>query len=324
MPNRKGNMKKEDLRIIYMGTPDFAVESLRALIEGGYNVVAVVTMPDKPIGRHGSVLQPSPVKQYAVEHGLKVLQPEKLKDPTFVDELRSLKADLQIVVAFRMLPEIVWSMPPLGTFNAHASLLPKYRGAAPINWAVINGETETGITTFFLKHEIDTGDIIQQVRIPINDTDNVEVVHDKLMELSGRLVTETVDNILAGTVQSIPQDKFKDVPLTPAPKIFRDTCRINWDQPTKKVYDFIRGLSPYPAAWTTLDGKSVKIYLAEKETSGTLKPAGTLETDGKTFLRAATTDGWLNIKILQFEGKKRMPVTDLLRGLKIAQDAFFI
>ena len=169
-----------------MGTPDFAVESLRALIEGGYNVVAVVTMPDKPIGRHGSVLQPSPVKQYAVEHGLKVLQPEKLKDPAFVDELRSLKADLQIVVAFRMLPEIVWSMPPLGTFNAHASLLPKYRGAAPINWAVINGETETGITTFFLKHEIDTGDIIQQVRIPINDTDNVEVVHDKLMELSGR------------------------------------------------------------------------------------------------------------------------------------------
>lgn len=306
-----------------MGTPDFAVESLRALVEGGYNVVAVVTMPDKPMGRHGSVLQPSPVKQYAVAHGLKVLQPEKLKDPAFVEELRSLHADLQIVVAFRMLPEIVWSMPRFGTFNAHASLLPKYRGAAPINWAVINGDTETGITTFFLKHEIDTGDIIQQVHIPIHDTDNAETVHDKLMILSGQLVTETVNNILAGTVVSIPQDRFKDVPLTPAPKIFRDTCRINWNQPTKKVYDFIRGLAPYPAAWTTLDGKSVKIYETEKEPAGTSQPAGTLDTDGKNTLRVATADGWLNIKVLQLEGKKRMPVTDLLRGLKIAESAFF-
>ena len=274
-------MTKEDLRIVYMGTPDFAVESLRALIEGGYNVVAVVTMPDKPVGRHGSVLQPSPVKQYALEHGLKVMQPEKLKDPAFVEELRSLKADLQIVVAFRMLPEIVWSMPPLGTFNAHASLLPKYRGAAPINWAIINGETETGITTFFLKHEIDTGDIIQQVRIPIADTDNVEVVHDKLMLLSGQLVTQTIDNILAGTVTSIPQDQIKDIPLTPAPKIFRDTCRIDWNQPTKRIYDFIRGLSPYPAAWTTLDGKSVKIYEAEKEIATPSCEPGTIVSDGK-------------------------------------------
>ncbi|MDE5999684.1 MAG: methionyl-tRNA formyltransferase [Bacteroidaceae bacterium] len=317
-------MTKEDLRIIYMGTPDFAVESLRALVEGGYNVVAVVTMPDKPMGRHGSVLQPSPVKQYAAAHGLKVLQPEKLKDPAFVEELRSLHADLQIVVAFRMLPEVVWSMPRLGTFNAHASLLPKYRGAAPINWAVINGDTETGITTFFLKHEIDTGDIIQQVRIPIHDTDNAEMVHDKLMKLSGQLVTETVNNILAETVVSIPQDRFKDVPLTPAPKIFRDTCRINWNQPTKKVYDFIRGLAPYPAAWTTLDGKSVKIYETEKEPAGTPQPAGTLDTDGKNTLRVATADGWLKIKVLQLEGKKRMPVTDLLRGLKIAESAFFV
>lgn len=307
-----------------MGTPDFAVESLRALVEGGYNVVAVVTMPDKPMGRHGSVLQPSPVKLYAVAHGLKVLQPEKLKDPAFVEELRSLHADLQIVVAFRMLPEIVWSMPRFGTFNAHASLLPQYRGAAPINWAVINGDTETGITTFFLKHEIDTGDIIQQVRIPIHDTDNAETVHDKLMILSGQLVTETVNNILAGTVVSIPQDRFKNVPLTPAPKIFRDTCRINWNQPAKKVYDFIRGLAPYPAAWTTLDGKSVKIYETEKEPAGTLQPAGTLDTDGKNTLRVATADGWLNIKVLQLEGKKRMPVTDLLRGLKIAESAFFV
>ncbi|MBR6036627.1 MAG: methionyl-tRNA formyltransferase [Bacteroidaceae bacterium] len=317
-------MTKEDLRIVYMGTPDFAVESLRALIEGGYNVVAVVTMPDKPVGRHGSVLQPSPVKQYALEHGLKVMQPEKLKDPAFVEELRSLKADLQIVVAFRMLPEIVWSMPPLGTFNAHASLLPKYRGAAPINWAIINGETETGITTFFLKHEIDTGDIIQQVRIPIADTDNVEVVHDKLMLLSGQLVTQTIDNILAGTVTSIPQDQIKDIPLTPAPKIFRDTCRIDWNQPTKRIYDFIRGLSPYPAAWTTLDGKSVKIYEAEKEIATPSCEPGTIVSDGKKTLKVATADGWLNIKTLQLEGKKRMPVSDLLRGLKIQENAFFL
>ena len=307
-----------------MGTPDFAVESLRALVEGGYHVVAVVTMPDKPVGRHGSVLQPSPVKQYAVEHGLKVMQPEKLKDPAFVEELRSLKADLQIVVAFRMLPEIVWSMPPLGTFNAHASLLPKYRGAAPINWAVINGETETGITTFFLKHEIDTGDIIQQVHIPIEETDNVEVIHDKLMVLSGKLVTETVDNIIAGTVTSIPQDQFKDVPLTPAPKIFRDTCRINWNQPTKLIYDFIRGLSPNPAAWTTLDGKSVKIYETEKELLTPHHAPGTIATDGRNYLKVTTADGWLNIKTLQFEGKKRMPVADLLRGLKLKENAFFM
>lgn len=317
-------MRKEDFRIVYMGTPDFAVESLRALVEGGYHVVAVVTMPDKPVGRHGSVLQPSPVKQYALEQGLKVMQPEKLKDPEFVEELRALKADLQIVVAFRMLPEIVWSMPPYGTFNAHASLLPKYRGAAPINWAVINGETETGITTFFLKHEIDTGDIIQQVHIPIEETDNVEVVHDKLMVLSGKLVTETVDNIIAGTVTSIPQDQFKDVPLTPAPKIFRDTCRINWNQPTKRIYDFIRGLSPYPAAWTTLDGKSVKIYETEKELLTPHHAPGNIATDGRNYLKVATADGWLNIKTLQFEGKKRMPVADLLRGLKLKENAFFM
>ena len=317
-------MTKENLRIIYMGTPDFAVESLRALVEGGYNVVAVVTMPDKPIGRHGSVLQPSPVKQYALEHDLKILQPEKLKDPVFIEELKALKADLQIVVAFRMLPEIVWSMPPLGTFNAHASLLPKYRGAAPINWAVINGETETGITTFFLKHEIDTGDIIQQVRIPIEETDNVEVVHDKLMVLSGKLVTETVDNIITGTIKAIPQDQFKDVPLTPAPKIFRETCRIDWNQSTKHIYDFIRGLSPYPAAWTTLEGKSVKIYEAEKDVATPSGKPGTIVSDGKTNLKVATADGWLNIKTLQLEGKKKMPVTDLLRGLKLKENAFFL
>ncbi len=253
-----------------------------------------------------------------------------------MEELRALKADLQIVVAFRMLPEIVWSMPPLGTFNAHASLLPKYRGAAPINWAVINGETETGITTFFLKHEIDTGDIIQQVKIPIEETDNVEVVHDKLMVLSGKLVTETVDNIIAGTVTSVPQDHFKDVPLTPAPKIFRETCRIDWNQPTKRIYDFIRGLSPYPAAWTTLEGKSVKIY--EAETLSALTGISPVNGESHTGcvpgtislvksphgLCVATADGWLNIKTLQLEGKKKMPVTDLLRGLKIKENAFFV
>lgn len=318
-------MTKESLKIVYMGTPDFAVESLRALVEGGYNIAAVVTMPDKPMGRHGSVLQPSPVKQYALEQGLKIMQPANLKDPQFIEELRSLQADLQIVVAFRMLPEVVWQMPKFGTFNAHASLLPKYRGAAPINWAVINGETETGITTFFLKHEIDTGDIIQQVRIPISETDNVETVHDKLMVLSGKLVTETVDNIIAGTVKSIPQDQFTNVELTPAPKIFRDTCRINWNQPTKKVYDFIRGLSPYPAAWTTLDGKAVKIFEAERETISTPgeKP-GAIQTDGKTYMKVITSDGALNILTLQLEGKRRMPISDLLRGFKLAENTFFV
>lgn len=319
-------MTKEEFRIVYMGTPDFAVESLKALVEGGYNVVAVVTMPDKPMGRHGSVLQPSPVKQYALEKGLKIMQPEKLKDPAFVEELRALKADLQIVVAFRMLPEVVWSMPPYGTFNAHASLLPKYRGAAPINWAVINGDTETGITTFMLKHEIDTGDIIDQVRIPIADTDNVEIVHDRLMELSGKLVTKTVDSIIDGTFKTTLQDSIENAELTPAPKIFRDTCRINWNQPAKKVYDFIRGLSPYPAAWTTLDGKSVKIYEAGIEhnapTDASL-PCGSIMCDGKTYMKVKAEDSWLSIHMLQLEGKKRMPVADLLRGTKFGADARF-
>ena len=264
-------MEKKDLRIVYMGTPEFAVESLKRLVEGGYNVVGVITMPDKPMGRHGSVLQPSPVKAYAVSQGLKVLQPEKLKDEAFLEELRALRADLQIVVAFRMLPEAVWQMPRLGTFNLHASLLPQYRGAAPINWAVINGDTETGITTFFLKHEIDTGEIIDQVRVPIADTDNVGVVYDRLMMLGGDLVLKTVDAILAGNVKTIPQETLSSTePLRPAPKIFKDTCRIDWTKGVKPVYDFIRGLSPYPAAWTELcepDSSPVtmKIYESSKE-----------------------------------------------------------
>ncbi len=316
-------MTKETLRIVYMGTPDFAVESLRALVEGGYNVVAVVTMPDKPMGRHGSVLQPSPVKQYATEHGLKVMQPEKLKDPEFVEELRGLNADLQVVVAFRMLPEVVWSMPRFGTINAHASLLPKYRGAAPINWAVINGETETGVTTFLLKHEIDTGDIIDQVRIPIAESDNVEVVHDRLMALSGELVVKTVDSIIDGTFKTTPQDDIKDVEPTPAPKIFRDTCRIDWNQSTKRIYDFVRGLSPYPAAWTMLAGKSVKIYEVSKNTQNNQDKPGTITSDGKTYLRVQTADGTLDILTLQLEGKKKMPVEDLLRGMQLPENAFF-
>lgn len=320
-------MKKEDLRIVYMGTPDFAVESLRCLVEGGYNVVAVITMPDKPVGRHGSVLQPSPVKQYAVEHGLKVLQPEKLKDEAFVEELRSLKADLQIVVAFRMLPEVVWNMPPMGTFNLHASLLPQYRGAAPINWAVVNGDKETGITTFFLKHEIDTGEVIQQVRVPILEEDNVGDVHDKLMLLGGKLVIETVDNILAGTITSIPQEQMMtDEPLRPAPKIFKDTCRINWNQPVSTIYNFVRGFSPYPAAWTELhqngNVQTLKIFEASKVETPCAHPAGTLISDGKNELKIATADGYLSIKSLQISGKKKMNVKDFLCGFKAAEGSY--
>lgn len=319
-------MTKKDLRIVYMGTPDFAVESLRALVEGGYNVVGVVTGPDKPVGRHGSVLQPTPVKQYAVEHGLHVLQPERLKDEAFIEELRSLRADLQIVVAFRMLPEVVWAMPPLGTFNLHASLLPQYRGAAPINWAVINGDTETGVTTFFLKHEIDTGAVIRQVRVPISDTDCVGDVHDRLMMLGGSVVCDTVDAILDGTAQATPQElMLPDEELRPAPKIFKDTCRIAWGRTSKQVYDFIRGLSPYPAAWTTLiapDGTEqvVKVYEAviiEKPLS--LCPIGTISTDGKTYIHVYTSDGALSIRTLQLAGKKRMSVDDFLRGFRLAE-----
>ncbi len=320
-------MQKEDLRIVYMGTPDFAVESLRQLVDGGYNVVGVITMPDKPMGRHGSVLQPSPVKQYAVEKGLRVLQPANLKDEAFVEELRSLKADLQIVVAFRMLPEVVWNMPPMGTFNLHASLLPQYRGAAPINWAIINGDTETGITTFFLKHEIDTGEVIQQVRVPIADEDNVEVVHDKLMILGGRLVTETVDAILAGTVKPVPQEELislSEEELRPAPKIFKETCRIDWTKGTKAVYDFIRGLSPYPAAWTELtsdDGTSqvLKIFQTEKKFLPHTEKIGTVSSDGKSYLRVALADGYIYIQSLQLAGKKRMPVAVFLRGFKMPE-----
>lgn len=321
-------MDKKDLRIVYMGTPEFAVESLKRLVEGGYNIVGVITMPDKPMGRHGSVLQPSPVKQYAVSQGLKVLQPEKLKNEEFVAGLRSLNADLQIVVAFRMLPEVVWSMPRLGTFNLHASLLPQYRGAAPINWAVINGDTETGITTFFLKHEIDTGEVIDQVRVPIADTDNVEVVYERLMRLGGDLVLKTVDAILEGSVKTIPQEELAQVgELRPAPKIFKETCRIDWTIGVKRIYDFVRGLSPYPAAWTELyqegtDPVMLKIFETEKLFCEHSLAPGTIVTDCKTYFKIASSDGYVNVLSLQLAGKKRMEINDFLRGYRHTEKAY--
>lgn len=314
-------MSKETFKIVFMGTPDFAVESLKALVEGGYNVVGVVTMPDKPMGRHQTELSQSAVKKYAVEKGLPVLQPEKLKDPDFIAALAAWEADLQIVVAFRMLPEVVWAMPPHGTFNLHAALLPQYRGAAPINWAIINGDKQTGITTFFLDHDIDTGKVIQRVPVPILDTDNVEDVHDKLMVLGARLVTETVDNIIADNVQPIPQSELTtDEPLRPAPKIFKDTCRIDWSLGVKRVYDFVRGLAPYPASWTELvfpDGKHqvLKVYGAEKEFCEQINEAvGTVLIEEKSRLKVAMADGYLRLTIIQLAGKKRMAVADFLRG----------
>ena len=316
-------MKKEDLRIVYMGTPEFAVASLKALVEGGYNVVGVITMPDKPMGRHGSVLQSSAVKQYAESVGLPVLQPEKLKNEEFLQQLRAWNADLQIVVAFRMLPEVVWNMPRLGTFNLHASLLPQYRGAAPINWSIIHGDTETGVTTFFLTHEIDTGKIICQKRLPIADTDDVGIVHDKLMAMGADLVVETVDLILEDKTEAVPQEQFyrEGEELRPAPKIFKETCRIDWQQSTKAVYDFIRGLSPYPAAWTELvapDGKCMvlKVYQTEKRLATHTFPVGSIHSDGKSYVDVATADGYIRLLSVQLAGKKRMPIHDFLNGFK--------
>lgn len=318
-------MEKRDLRIVYMGTPEFAVESLRLLVERGYNVVAVVTMPDKPAGR-GHKMQFSPVKQYALEHQLPILQPERLKDPAFIEELRGYRADLQIVVAFRMLPQVVWDMPPMGTFNLHASLLPRYRGAAPINWAIINGEKETGITTFFLTHEIDTGKIIQQKRIAIADTDNVGIVHDKLMVLGAEMVCETVDNILAGTIEPVAQETLEDgTPLPPAPKIFKETCHVDWNHTVEQVYNLVRGLSPYPAAWcewVAPDGQAIGVKIFEasrRECHHDLAP-GTLRTDGKKSIEIACTDGFLRLESLQLSGKKRLSAEELLRGFHLSDE----
>lgn len=317
-------MKKEDLRIVFMGTPEFAVGTLQRLVEGGYHVVAVVTQPDKPVGRHQDTLQPSQVKLYAQAKGLPVLQPVKMKDPEFVEQLRSFQADLQVVVAFRMLPEVVWAMPRFGTFNVHAALLPQYRGAAPINWAVINGETQTGVTTFFLDHDIDTGRIIMQKPFEIEDDFNVENVYDGLMELGAEIAVETIDRILDGDgkVESLPQEEMIPVgtELHPAPKIFKETCEINWNQEAKKVYDFIRGLSPYPGAWTTLvssEGKEtvLKVYAASKTEDITKEPVGELLT-AKNRLMVATGDGLLNLEEVQLAGKKRMKAADFLNGFR--------
>ena len=303
-----------------MGTPDFAVEPLRRLVEAGKNIVAVVTMPDKPAGR-GHKIQFSPVKEYALSVGLPILQPTNLKDPEFIEELRSYQADLQIVVAFRMLPEIVWNMPPLGTFNLHASLLPQYRGAAPINWAVINGETETGITTFFLQHEIDTGNIIMQEKITIAPDDNAGIVHDRLMMLGADLVLKTVEQIESGNISSMPQPEGE---LKAAPKIFKDTCLINFNTTAEAVRNLVRGLAPYPAAWIELTDPSgnttnMKIYEVSKELCTPTHPAGTLICDGKKILKVAVLDGYIHLDQVQLAGKKRMPSADLMRGTDLTQ-----
>lgn len=308
---------KSSIRIIYLGTPDFAVEGLRALVEGGYNVVAVVTMPDKPAGR-GHHVQCSAVKQYAMSIGLPVLQPQRLKDEHFLAELRSYRADLQIVVAFRMLPEIVWSMPRLGTFNLHASLLPQYRGAAPINWAVMNGDRETGVSTFMLQHEIDTGNIILQERISIAPDENVGSVHDRLMMLGGSLITRTVDLIIdhdtKGTpLPTIPQDE--SLALLPAPKIFKETCAIDFSQTAERIYNHVRGLSPYPAAW--IDNMPTNHPLAEVlKGAKVYRVSISQNAEQKGHILIPCADGYIDIIELQLPGKKRMNASALLNGLK--------
>lgn len=318
-------MTKKDLRIIYMGTPDFAVETLRLLVERDYNVVAVVTMPDKPAGR-GHKIQFSPVKQYALSVGLPILQPERLKDESFLEELRSYRADLQIVVAFRMLPQVVWDMPPMGTFNLHASLLPQYRGAAPLNWAIMNGDKETGITTFFLTHEIDTGKVIQRRSIPIAESDNVGIIHDKLMTMGAEMVCETVDNIIAGTIQPIPQEELMtDEPLRPAPKIFKETCHLDFTRKVCDLYNQVRGLSPYPAAWCEFvapDGTAigVKVFEATCRPCSHDKPVGSITTDGSKNIEVACADGYLSLTSLQLAGKKRLSVEELLRGFRLTNE----
>lgn len=310
---------KKQMRIVFMGTPEFAVASLQKLVEDGYNIVGVVTMPDKPMGRHQNTLQPSDVKRYAVSQGLPVLQPERLKDEAFLEELRQLNADLQIVVAFRMLPEVVWDMPRFGTFNLHAALLPQYRGAAPINWAIINGDKKTGVTTFFLDHDIDTGRIIDRVEVPIEETDNVEVVYNRLMHVGADLVTRTVDAIAEDRITPIAQEKLADKKdLRPAPKLFKENCRIDWSMGTERVYNFIRGLAPYPAAWTeiTFNGRTsvLKLYASAKETAQPTEALGTVVVDGRKTLKVALSDGYLHLLELQLAGKRRMTVSDFLCG----------
>ncbi len=316
-------MEKKDLRIVFMGTPEFAVESLRALIDGAYNIVGVITMPDKPAGR-GHKIQHSAVKQYALENNLSLLQPTNLKDDSFLKELADLKADLQIVVAFRMLPEVVWDMPRFGTFNIHASLLPQYRGAAPINWAIINGETETGVSSFFLVHEIDTGQIILQEKLPILADDNAGSLHDKLMELGGKLTTKTVDLILQEKVTTTAQEQLFDdeSKLKSAPKLFKENCEIDINKSVEEVHNFVRGLSPYPVAWTNIliqelnKEMFVKVYESEMEFTQHNHKAGEIIMLEKKELKIALKDGFLKLINIQTPGKKRMPIGDFLNGLK--------
>ena len=341
-------MQKSDLRIVFMGTPEFAVETLKALVDNDYQVVAVVTQPDKPVGRHGTVLQPSAVKVFAQEHGLPVLQPEKMKDPVFIEQLRSFKANLQVVVAFRMLPEVVWAMPRYGTFNVHAALLPQYRGAAPINWAVINGETMTGVTTFFLDHDIDTGRIIMQLPFPIPDDADVAFVYDGLMHLGADICLQTLERILTtdGHPETVEQNDSSlftlhsslssfpsplsslPSPLKTAPKIFKETCEINWKMTAKQVYDFVRGLSPYPGAWTTLKSPDgTESVLKVFHTTKTDKPAtgtpGQIVTDRK-HLYISCADALLQIDELQLAGKKRMAAQAFLNGMKTIENYLVI
>ena len=320
-------MTGKDLRIVFMGTPEFAVASLRRLVEEGYIIVAVVTTPDKPAGR-GQKLHESDVKVAARELGLPILQPERLRDEAFVEAMRALEPDLGIVIAFRMLPEVIWAMPKLGTFNLHASLLPEYRGAAPINWAVINGERETGITTFLLNHEIDKGAIIGQKREPITEDDTVGTMYDKLMRSGCDLVVETVERVAAGNYEAREQMHIDEATLKPAPKIFKDDCRIDWSWEGRRIVNFVRGLSPYPAAWTPMyiDGQergSAKIFRVTFSAAEHKRKAGTVESDGKSSLRVACQDGWVEIHELQVAGKRRMAVRDLLLGLRNIEDYTF-
>lgn len=308
-------MNKE-LRIVYMGTPDFAVPSLEILVEQGWNVVAVITAPDRPKGR-GQKLISSPVKEAALKHDIPVLQPTNLKSEDFLEELKGYQADIQVVVAFRMLPEVVWDMPPLGTFNLHASLLPNYRGAAPINWAIINGENETGITTFFLKHEIDTGSIIFQEKEPIHPEDNVGSLYERLMKKGANLVLKTIETVASGKISAEPQQEVSN--LNHAPKIFKETCEIDWNKSAEEIHNLVRGLSPYPTAWTKFQGKICKIYKTEVFNKALSNlDVGRFHSDGKTHLFFQTGNGTLNILELQLEGKKRMGIEEFLRGNKVS------
>lgn len=307
---------EHNLKIVFMGTPEFAVASLDAMLNEGFNIVGVITAPDKPAGR-GQKLQQSAVKQYAVEKGLNILQPTNLKNPDFQAELKSLNADIQVVIAFRMLPETVWSMPPMGTFNLHASLLPQYRGAAPINWAVINGEKETGVTTFFLKHEIDTGDILFQEKVAIGENTTAGELHDSLMEAGAELVVKTLNAIEEGNYKEIPQADIPDAKH--APKIFKEDCKIDWTKEIQDIHNHIRGLSPYPAAWTKLGGKNLKVFNTTKEVVKHTQPIGIIDSDNKTYIKVAVNGGYLNIHTLQLEGKKRMETEEFLRGFDISQ-----